>query len=299
VLTNTESLDARFADIDIWPLESAVEAMLEGQMAALTSLKSQTGAIALAATTAAERLTRGGRLAYAGAGTSGRVAAQDGVELGPTFGWPPERMVYFIAGGMAALSQSVEGAEDDAATARAAVIAAGLGPDDVLIGVAASGRTPFTVAALDAARAAGALTISLANNAATPLLLAADHPILAETGSEVIAGSTRMQAGTAQKAVLNMLATAIMLRLGRVYRGQMVDMIISNAKLQKRAQIMVRDLAACSEAVAITSLEAAQNNIRLAILIALGRTRANAEALLAAQNGDLRAALNQEKSCPD
>lgn len=302
-MSTTEDRDPRFADIDRWPTGDAVMAMLDGQIAALTAIRAAVPAIAAAAEAAAERLRNGGqsgggRLVYAGAGTSGRVAVQDGVELGPTFGWPADRLAYLIAGGMAALAHSAEGAEDDAAAARMAVAAEAVGPGDVVIGVAASGRTPFTLAVIDSARHAGALTIAIANNPGSALLAAADHALLAATGSEIIAGSTRMQAGTAQKAMLNMLSTAIMLRLGRVYRGLMVDMQISNDKLLARAQAMVAALAGCEDTAAAAALEKANRNIKAAVLIARGETPAQATARLAAHGGILRAALEEGGDAP-
>ncbi|HEV7342191.1 MAG TPA: N-acetylmuramic acid 6-phosphate etherase [Sphingopyxis sp.] len=290
-MPNTESLNPRFADIDSWPTIEAVEAMLEGQMAAIASLKSQTPHIAAAAEAAAARLQKGGRLVYVGAGTSGRVAVQDGVELGPTFGWPAERLVYLMAGGIDALVHSAEGAEDDADDAISRISESGVNADDVVIGVAASGRTPFTIAALTAAKEAGALTIAIANNAETALLHAAHHGLLAATGSEAIAGSTRMKAGTAQKAILNLLSTAIMLRLGRVYRGLMVDMVISNDKLLNRAFGIVRALSHCSEALAIEAVHLAGNDIKTAVLIALGKDPSEAAALLRDHGGILRDAI--------
>lgn len=290
-MPNTESLNPRFADIDSWPTIEAVEAMLEGQMSAIASLKSQTQHIAAAAEAAAARLHKGGRLVYVGAGTSGRVAVQDGVELGPTFGWPAGRLAYLMAGGIDALVHSAEGAEDDADDAMSRISKSGVNADDVVIGVAASGRTPFTIAALSAAKEAGALTIAIANNAGTELLHAADHGLLAATGSEAIAGSTRMKAGTAQKAILNLLSTAIMLRLGRVYRGLMVDMVISNDKLLNRAFGIVRALSDCSEAVAIEAVHLAGNDIKTAVLIALGKDPAEAAALLREHGGILRDAV--------
>jgi N-acetylmuramic acid 6-phosphate etherase len=290
-MPSTESLNPRFADIDSWPTDEAVEAMLEGQLAAIAAIKSQTGLIAAAAEAAAERLRGGGRLIYVGAGTSGRVAVQDGVELGPTFGWPAERLVYLMAGGIDALVQSAEGAEDDTDAAHALIQCHAIGPNDLVIGVAASGKTPFTIAAVNAARAAGALTIAIANNPGTALLAAAEHPLLAATGSELIAGSTRMKAGTAQKAMLNLLSTAIMLRLGRVYRGLMVDMVISNDKLLNRAYGIVSALANCSEAVAIDAVETAQRDIKKAVLIAIGQSPEAASALLRAHHGILRDAI--------
>lgn len=288
---STEAIDPRYADIDLWDGTAIVEAMLGGQLAAVASLRSQVPGIAGAAEAAAVRLRQGGRLIYAGAGTSGRIAVQDGVELAPTYGWPDARLVYLMAGGLGALTRSVEGAEDDAAAARAEIAAAHAGPLDVAIGVAASGRTPYTVAAIEAARAAGALTIGVANNGGTPLLAAAEHPLLLDTGSEVVAGSTRMQAGTAQKAVLNLLSTAIMIRLGRVHRGRMVDMHISNDKLLKRGVAMVADLAEVDAEAARHALEAAGRDIKTAVLIAGGASAEEARALLDASGGNLRQAL--------
>jgi N-acetylmuramic acid 6-phosphate etherase len=288
---STESLNPRFTDIDSWPTADAVDAMLEGQLAAIASIKNQTALIANAADAAANRLRSGGRLVYVGAGTSGRVAVQDGVELGPTFSWPTDRLVYIMAGGMDALSHSAEGAEDDADAAQAAIAAHDINHQDILIAVAASGKTPFTISATQAARRAGALTIAVANNADTPLLGAAEHALLADTGSELVAGSTRMKAGTAQKIILNLLSTAIMLRLGRVYRGLMVDMVISNDKLLNRAFGIVRTLTACSEATAIHAITTANHDIKKAVLIAMGQSLSSATDLLGAHHGILRAVI--------
>lgn len=213
----TEKVSSRYVDLDLWPTGDAVSAMLEGQMAAAASVRSQVNAIADAADAAADRLRRlSGRLVYAGAGTSGRVAVQDGVELGPTYDWPAERVIHLLAGGERAMTNSAESAEDDAAAGVAAVRDASVGAHDVVIAVAASGTTPYTVAVTEAAAAAGALTIGLSSNAGTPLLAGSVHPILLDTGAEAVAGSTRMKAGTAQKIALNLLSTAVMLRLGRV-----------------------------------------------------------------------------------
>ena len=287
----TETVDPRFADVDRWPTLSVVETMLEGQLAAIAALKGQTGAIAAAAEAAALRMHQGGRLVYAGAGTSGRLAVQDGVELTPTYNWPSDRLVFLVAGGMGALMRSVEGAEDNVEAAREEVAAAEVGPNDVLIAVAASGRTPYAVAALEAARARGALTIAIANNPGTPLLAAADHPIVADTGAEIVAGSTRMKAGTAQKAALNMLSTAIMLRCGLVHRGLMVNMRISNDKLAQRARRMVATLAGIDEARAADALELADKDLRRAVLIARGLSPQDAADRLARAGGDLGSVL--------
>ena len=288
---NTEMIDPRFVDVDSWPTDSAVEAMLEGQMAAIASIKSQVQAIAAVADEAARRLGRDGRLIYVGAGTSGRVAAQDGVELSPTYNWPQERLLFLMAGGLGALTESVEGAEDDEEAGRRGIEQAGVGRSDVLIGVAASGRTPYTIAAVGAARRAGALTVGVANNPGSPLVRAAEHGIVADTGAEIIAGSTRMKAGTAQKAVLNMISTATMLRLGLVHRGLMVNMRISNEKLLQRGREMVRDIAGVDLARATSALDAAELHIKPAVLTALGATPAQAGDLLADASDDLSRAI--------
>ncbi|AJP71119.1 N-acetylmuramic acid 6-phosphate etherase [Sphingomonas hengshuiensis] len=287
----TEAFDPRYRELDLWPTTLAVEAMLEGQMAAVAAIQSQTQAIGLAAEAAAARLEDCGRLIFVGAGTSGRLAVQDGTELHPTYGWPMERMVFLMAGGSDALSEAQEGAEDDADAGRADIVAAGAGPNDVVIGVAASGRTPYTLAAIEQARRAGALTVGIANNAGSALLDASEYPLCAVTGGEIVAGSTRMKAGTAQKAMLNLLSTAIMIRLGRVYEGRMVAMRISNAKLLQRGRGMVQDIAGVDADTAARALEAAGNEIRLGVLVALDRPVAEGEALLRACGGDLRKAL--------
>ncbi|RDE05818.1 N-acetylmuramic acid 6-phosphate etherase [Sphingomonas aracearum] len=288
---STEAIDPRFQGLECWPTEQAVRAMLGVQAHAIEALRGQTSAIADAAEAAATRLGTAGRLAYAGAGTSGRIGVQDGVELTPTFGWPERRLAFLVAGGPGALMRAVEGAEDDAEAGRAAVSAEAIGLGDVLIGIAASGRTPFVLAAVKAARDAGAVTVGLSNNPDTPLLTAADYPILADTGPEVLAGSTRMGAGTAQKAALNLLSTAIMLRLGFVHAGRMVNMRISNAKLAIRARTMVEDLGRVDAATAAAALEAAGGEIGRAVLIARGVTPDEAARLLKAQDGRLGGAL--------
>ena len=289
---STEHVDPRYIEIDRWPTLLAVEAMLEGQLAAIASISSQLSAIAAASEAAALRLLRGGRLVYAGAGTSGRIAVQDGVELSPTYNWPEERLVFLLAGGFAALSQSVEGAEDNEVDAADQVVEAHLQETDVVLGVAASGRTPFTVSAVRAARARGALTIGLSNNADAPLLKEAEHKLLADTGSELVAGSTRMKAGTAQKAILNMFSTATMLRCGLVYRGLMVNMRVSNDKLAHRARAIVQQLTGVDEQGADDAMIAAGGEIKGAILIASGVAAHDATQLLSNNSGNLRAALD-------
>lgn len=290
-MPSTESIDPRFAEIDAWPTSVAVEAMCEGQLAATAVVFGQAGAIARAAIAAAQVLASTGRLVFAGAGTSGRIAVQDGVELGPTFGWPEGRLRFLLAGGSDALTAGIEGAEDDTDSARTEVKEHRIGRGDVMIGLAASGRTPYTLAAIEAARSAGSLTIGFANNRDSPLLDIAELGILLETGSEAVAGSTRMKAGTAQKIALNLLTTAIMLRLGRVYRGRMVDMIVSNNKLRERARTMVMELANVSADDAAQALDAARDDIKCAVLLASGASLGEARRLLEGSGGRLRQAL--------
>ncbi len=287
----TEYSSVRFTDLDSWPTLDALEAMYEGQLDALAALRSHLGVMAEACDAAALRLRKGGRLVYVGAGTSGRLAVLDGVELRPTYGWPDERLLFCVAGGTDSLTRSAEGAEDAVDDGRAQLRRETVGAGDVVVALAASGETPFTVGALVQARESGALTIGIANNANTAILTAADFGILAETGSEPVAGSTRMKAGTAQKAILSMLSTAIMLRLDRVYRGFMVNMVVSNIKLERRAVGMISTIAKCSEKKASAALAEAERDIRAAVLICLGETVESSRTILAKVDGSLRKAL--------
>lgn len=290
----TETISARYSTLDLWPTVDAVETMLEGQLAAAAAVRTATADIAAAAEATAARLRSGrGRLCYVGAGTSGRIAVQDGVELAPTFDWPEERLLYLLAGGEQAITVSVENAEDDMVAGRQMVDDADVGPDDVMIGVAASGSTPFTIAAIERARAAGALTIGVAGNAGAKLISAADHGILLPTGEEVIAGSTRMKAGTAQKIALNLLSTAIMMRLGRVHGNLMVAMRLSNRKLRGRAVEIVQSIAGGDAEQADRALTQADGDIRTAVLIASGFSPEDARVRLDTAHGVLRQALSE------
>jgi N-acetylmuramic acid 6-phosphate etherase len=294
---STEDASPRFADLDLWTTREAVQAMLEGQLAAAAAVQSQAELIAGAAEDAAARLKGpNGRLIYVGAGTSGRIAAMDGVELSPTFDWGGERMAYLLAGGRGALLSSVEGAEDDASAGEAEMRTLAPTSSDVVVGVAASGRTPYTVAAIRTAAAAGALTIGFANNAGRALLEAVAHPIFLNTGAEIVAGSTRMKAGTAQKIALNTFSTAVMVRLGRVYGGFMINMRLTNRKLQGRALEMVCAIAHVEKSTAEDALEQAGGDIKLAALIAMGASPEQGAASLQAVGGDLRAAMERSKS---
>lgn len=282
----TEEVDPRFADLDAWSLTLAMKAMWEGQLAAVAAIGHALPAITAATEAAKAALGDHGRIVYVGAGTSGRVAVQDGAELMPTFAWPSERVRFIVAGGDSAFVTGIEGAEDNVDDAVAQINAARLTPHDVVIAVAASGTTPFTVAALQ--QAGSAVTIGVANNPGTALLASAKFPILIETGRELIAGSTRMKAGTAQKVVLNLISSGIMLRLGRVYRGMMVNMQPTNAKLTRRAEAMVTQIAHCDPSHATRWLEQAEGDIKTASLLALGVDRVDAEIILENCDGNLR-----------
>jgi len=285
----TESHDPRYADIDLWPSGTTLEALAEAQMSATALTRAAVPQIEAAVEAALPGLRAGGRLFYIGAGTSGRIGMQDGVELTPTFGWPAERLVLLLAGGSDALSQAAEGAEDREDIARSDILAHTPGPNDVVIGIAASGNTPYTCAAIRAAREAGSLTIGLICNEHGRLADEAQYPIRIPTGAEVISGSTRLKAGTAQKATLNLFSTAAMIRLGHAYRGQMVDMRVVNEKLRRRAQRMVATLAGGTDAEIDAALTEARGNVKRAVLIRHGLTRDEAETALATHGNDLRA----------
>lgn len=289
----TEQFSPRYLDLDAWPTGEMIAAMYEGQLAAAAAVQSALGAIAAAVDDVVPALRRGGRIVYVGAGTSGRIGVQDGTELPPTYGWPADRLIFAMAGGLGALVQSVEGAEDNEAAGAKAMAEAGVGAADVVIGLAASGTTPYTIGALRAAGEVGAITIAIVNNPGAPLLDVARHRILIETGPEVIAGSTRMKAGTTQKIVLNLFSTAVMVRLGRVYRGLMVHMRATNAKLKRRAERMVREIVGCSPEDAARFVEQADGDVKTAILLGFGLDPAEAARLLARHAGDLRSAIGE------
>ncbi len=265
--------------------------MIEGQFAAVAAVRTARSGIEDATRAMEVRLVEGGRIIYAGAGTSGRLAVQDGAELMPTFSWPQDRLLMLMAGGHEALLQAVEGAEDQAEHALALMRKHAVGPHDVLIAAAASGTTPFTLACLRGAKSAGALTVGMANNPRTPLLTEADCPIFLDTGVEPIAGSTRMKAGTAQRIALNLLSSLLMIRLGRVYEGLMVDVQATNAKLTKRSESMLVHLTGRSGEDVREALSNAGGSVKLAVLLLQGCTPDDGRALLGRCGGKLRQAL--------
>ena len=289
----TETASNKFDGIDSWDSGPILQAFWESQLAAVAAVQPALPDIARAAMAAEARLRAGeGRLVYVGAGTSGRIGVQDGAELPPTFGWPANRLALVIAGGRQALTEAIENAEDDAAAAEREMRDLGIGRDDVVIGIAASGSTPFTLAALLTARAAGACTVALANASGGAILQAAEFPILVATGAEPIAGSTRLKAGTAQKVVLNLFSSLLMIRLGHVYRGLMVDMQARNEKLRRRARRMLAQLTGAEAAEIEAALQATNGQVKPAVLVLLrGVSADQALAALARHAGHLRAAL--------
>ncbi|MFY8106853.1 MAG: N-acetylmuramic acid 6-phosphate etherase [Elstera sp.] len=288
---STESFSPRYRDLDSWNPDEILGALLDSQFCAVAAVNAALNPLERAAVAIAQRLRNGGRIVYVGAGTSGRIAVQDGAELPPTFDWPRDRVVFIMAGGMDALVQSVEGAEDDREAAIWAIEDEGIGPEDSVIGLAASGATPFTVAAIQAARQRGALTVGIANNDDSPLLSAADYPILLDTGPEVVAGSTRLKAGTAQKIALNLISTVVMIQLGRVYDGMMVDMVAVNEKLRRRSERMLHRLTEAPLESIQAALDAANGKVKLARVLLEGLGVSEARALLDVHNGHLRPAL--------
>lgn len=231
---------------------------------------------------------QGGRLIYVGAGTSGRLAMLDAVECVPTFGTTPELVQAVIAGGERALTSAVEGVEDQTLVGREDLLALNLSVNDVVVGIAASGRTPYVLSAIEAANEVGAITIGVACNVPSKLLDIARIRIAAPVGPEVIAGSTRLKAGTAQKMILNMLSTASMIKLGKVYGNLMVDVQVTNEKLLRRAQRIVSQVVGMTETEAGQLLEQSNNEVKVAIVAgSLHVTPDEARSILARAGGKL------------
>lgn len=288
---DTERASPRYSEIDLWEPSDILHALIESQMAAVAAVRAVLTAIEHAAGAMEERLRGEGRLIYVGAGTSGRLAVQDGAELIPTFNWPQARLLLLMAGGKDALLRAVEGAEDETDYAARLLQQHQVGTPDVLIAVAASGTTPFTVACMRDAKRRGALTIGIANNLRTPILEEAEYPIWLDTGPEPIAGSTRMNAGTAQRVTLNLLSTLVMIRLGHVHKGLMVDVRATNAKLVERSENILRRLSDRSSEEVRDALSRAHGNIKVAMLLLQGCSTDEAAGLLERAGGQLRTAL--------
>lgn len=293
-LLPTEQRNPRSMRLDVMSTREIVALMNEEDAGVAPAVRRALGEIARAADLLADRIRQGGRVFYVGAGTSGRVALLDAAEWPPTFGTDPDLVQVVIAGGAEAGVRSSAPLEDDAELGARDLAARAPGPDDVVVGLAASGRTPYVLGALRHAREAGAATVAVCSNPRTPMTEAAQVVIVADTGPEVLTGSTRMKAGTAQKMILNILSTAAMVRLGKVYSNLMVDMTPANEKLLERAKRIVSEAAGVSPAEAARALEAGGRRVKTAIVMAVRRCGAEeADAALTRAGGLIRRALEE------
>ncbi|MFC6285801.1 N-acetylmuramic acid 6-phosphate etherase [Nocardioides sp. GCM10027113] len=274
--------------LELLDVRQLVARQLDHDSVVAGAVEAAAGQVADALETIVARLEKGGRMLYVGAGTPGRLAVLDAAECLPTFGVGPEVVDAVVAGGAAALTRAVEGAEDDAEGGASDVTTAGVGQADVVVAISASGRTPYVLGAVRAARRAGAATVGVVNNARTELAAAVDHPIETLTGPELVAGSTRLKAGTAQKLVLNMLSTITMIRLGKVHGTLMVDVLATNEKLEARARRIVVEATGASPEEAEQALAASGGHAKTAIAaLLLGVPADEAAARLATVGGRL------------
>ena len=292
--SRTETPNAAHAELDRYDTPDLLGALVDDHALAVQAVKAATPQLVKAVEATAERLARGGRLIYAGAGTSGRLGVLDAVELNPTFSWPRHRAPALLAGGDGALFLAVEGAEDDGAQGAQDLHRLGPVADDVVFAIAASGTTPFALGALSAARSLGCLTIGMANNPDAPLVAAAEIGIVLDTGPEVISGSTRLKAGTAQKVALNSFSSAVMVRLNKVYGNLMVDLRATNIKLVHRAVRLTMQASSVGQLQAEAALRDCGFQVKVAVvMLRLGLDAEAAQARLAACAGSLRAALGE------
>jgi N-acetylmuramic acid 6-phosphate etherase len=288
----TESVNRNASGLDLLAPSAILGVLAEAQIEAAQVVRSATQSIAAAAELAAGRLAAGGRLVYAAAGSSGLMALADALELPGTYGIALDRIVVLIAGGKQALIDLAGGPEDDAAQAAAEIAAANVSEKDCVIALSASGTTPYALGALDEAKRRGAATIGIANNPGAPLAARADVGIVLATPPEVIAGSTRMGAGTAQKIALNMFSTLVAIHLGHVHDGYMVNLKADNIKLRGRAARIVAAITGCTPEEASGYLEQAGGSVKVATVLAAGaRDASAAHDILAGTGNRLRPAL--------
>ena len=292
--SRTESLSSAHARLDQYDTPKLVSTLVEDHLLAVQAVQAAEPALARAVDATAQRLAQGGRLIYAGAGTSGRLGVLDAVELNPTFSWPRQKAPAILAGGDGAMFLAVEGAEDDGAQGAEDLHRLGPHPLDVVFGIAASGTTPFALGVITAARSVGCLTIGMANNPDTPLVNFAEIGIVLDTGSEVISGSTRLKAGTAQKIALNSYSSAVMVRLHKVYGNLMVDLRATNIKLVHRAVRLTMQASGAGQPQAEAALRECDFRVKVAIvMLRRALSSAQALALLDSVGGDLRQALGE------
>ncbi|MFE2925495.1 N-acetylmuramic acid 6-phosphate etherase [Streptomyces goshikiensis] len=293
----TEAFRPELADIDRMTTLDIARVMNAEDATVAAAVAERLEEIAAAIDGIAARMARGGRLVYAGAGTAGRLGVLDAGECTPTFNTGPGQVIGLIAGGPTAMVKAVEGAEDSKELAAEDLTALALTEADTVVGVSASGRTPYAIGAVEFARTRGALTVGLSCNAGSALATAAEHGIEVVTGPELLTGSTRLKAGTAQKLVLNLISTLTMIRLGKTYGNLMVDVRASNEKLRARSRRIVALATGASDAETEAALTATGGEVKNAILVVLGGVDGpTAAALLAASGGHLRAALARSAS---
>lgn len=289
----TETRNPRTTDLDAMSTVDFCAAMNDEDRTVAEAVRAELPRIAAAIDAIAERMRKGGRLIYCGAGTSGRLGVLDAAECPPTFSADPSQVVGLIAGGPSAFLKAVEGAEDSRELGAADLVRLDVGPKDAVVGIAASGRTPYVIGALDHARAVHALTVAVVCNAGGAVAAAAELPIEVVTGPEVLTGSTRLKAGTATKLVLNMLSTGAFVRLHKVYGNLMVDLQATNEKLVARSRRIVAQATDADLAVAERTLAQCDGEVKTAIVVLRrGVDAAQARTLLFHCEGSVRAALH-------
>lgn len=295
-LLRTEQVNAKYEMLDAMSVSELLQAMNENDVEVPKAVAAVLPAIEDAIDGLVDRMLRGGRLIYIGAGTSGRLGVLDAAECGPTFSVGDDEVIAFIAGGEKALRKPAEGAEDNPDLSIADLKSISLGPLDTVVGIAASGRTPYVVGGLEYANSVGALTISISCNPDSVVGKVAAHPIDIDSGPELLAGSTRLKSGTAQKLVLNMISTVTMVRLGKTFGNLMVDLQISNEKLQDRAVRIICKATGSSSADAKQALIDSGHQVKVAILMLLLHIdAATATERLTASSNRIREALNNDK----
>ena len=291
-LLRTEQVDSKYRELDVMSVRELLHAMNEGDLEVPKAIALVLPEIENAINAIVDRMSVGGRLIYIGAGTSGRLGVLDAAECGPTFSVSDDQVLAFIAGGEGALTRAVEGAEDNFAAGEEDLMSIHLTSKDTVVGIAASGRTPYVLGGLAYAKKVGALKVGLSANPNSEISSYVDHPIEIDSGPEMLAGSTRLKSGTAQKLVLNMISTITMVRLGKTFGNLMVDLQITNEKLRDRANRIV------SQATGVTRGEAAQaladsgDQVKVAIvMIMLGVDASSARERLSAASNRVRDAL--------
>lgn len=290
----TEQRNPRTASLDRKSTLEILRVLNRGDATVAKAVRQELPRIAKAVNAIVHALRRGGRLLYVGAGTSGRLAVLDAAECPPTFGTPPKLVPALIAGGRRAITRAVEGAEDSERNGERDLRAEKLTRNDVVVGIAASGTTPYVLGALKYARRRGATTVAVTSNLRVPVGRLAKIVIAPEVGPEVLTGSTRLKAGTSQKMVLNMLSTAVMARLGHVYENLMIDLILTNEKVAERALRILAEASGRSVSAAEHALRAAGHDLRVAlVMLKLGVDARAARKLLAGARGNLRKALGE------